>query len=93
MASAGGNDWREGNRTIIAIAAEKKPEKRLTHRMLDLQIRLRLFPLFDFKSKRLVDRKDRRRAKVAARAGQGPGGKRILVSASGGRICCGQREE
>lgn len=31
IASAGGNDWREGERMISINAAEKKPENRSTH--------------------------------------------------------------
>lgn len=36
MASAGGNDWSEGESTIITIAAEKKPENRIIQSILIL---------------------------------------------------------
>ena len=55
MASAGGNDWRDGERMTINIAAEKKPENLIIHNILTL--RIDLFPfLLELKSKGWLSR-------------------------------------
>lgn len=55
MASAGGNDWSDGDRMTINIAAEKNPENLIIHNIFTLRIDLFRF-LLDLKSKGLLSR-------------------------------------
>lgn len=57
MASAGGNDCNDGERTIITIAAEKKPENLITQSIFTLRRLLRFF-LLDLKSKRSAKKRE-----------------------------------
>ena len=68
MASAGGKDWREGERTMMANKAENKPENRMIQSILRRRRPPRFFFL-DLKSNHrssaaMEARYDRRKARV-----------------------------
>lgn len=82
MASAGGNDCRDGERTTMAIAAEKNPENLIIHNILAPQKPLLLF-LFDLKTKRsgrINDRKIRVPLMSARLVGKENGEGRTIAS-------------
>lgn len=68
MASAGGKDWREGERTMMANRAENKPENRMIQSILRRRIAPLRFFFLDLKSNHrsaaMEARYDRRKARV-----------------------------
>ncbi|KAK3407466.1 hypothetical protein EUGRSUZ_K03516 [Eucalyptus grandis] len=71
VATAGENDWKDGERTTMTIAAEKKPENRRIQSILAVKIPRR-FLFFDLKSNRSAriddERDERRNDSVALRS-------------------------